>query len=241
MHLKLIVPALVAVALAALAARWHHTASIADGVVLMTPLELAAFNGSSGGPLYLALLGDVFDVSEGTRFYGPGGAYSGFVAKDASAAFLSGNFTPEGLHDDVSGLTPDELKSLVDWRSFYHMQYRHVGWLVGRFYSDTGLPTTALLAVEEGAQAAQVAAEAAAVAKDNPAYGTDCNVRWSAARGSTVWCDGGAHPRRLMVQAPDGTSTARCGCFEEAGWSDLRQLYQECAPDATECQAAPPT
>jgi hypothetical protein len=33
-----------------------------------------------------------------------------------------------------------------------------------------------------------------------------------------------------------GASAWRCVCFEEVGWSDLRQVYDGCAPDATRCK-----
>ena len=40
--------------------------------------------------LLLGMLGDVFDVSSGKRFYAAGGAYSFFTFKDATRAFLTG-------------------------------------------------------------------------------------------------------------------------------------------------------
>ena len=42
-------------------------------------------------PIYLAVLGRVFDVTKGADYYGPGaGGYSGFAGRDGSRAF--GNF-----------------------------------------------------------------------------------------------------------------------------------------------------
>lgn len=34
--------------------------------------ELSAANGQNGGPVYLAIKGVVYDVTEGANFYGPG-------------------------------------------------------------------------------------------------------------------------------------------------------------------------
>ena len=78
------------------------------GVPLLTAEELKLYDGSDGSPgLYIALLGQVFDVSKGKEHYGPGGGYSFFAAKDGSRAFVTGEFNDEGLIDDVTGLDLD--------------------------------------------------------------------------------------------------------------------------------------
>lgn len=40
------------------------------GGVLLTPAQLARFDGKRGRRLYLALMGEVYDVTSGARFYG---------------------------------------------------------------------------------------------------------------------------------------------------------------------------
>jgi len=76
--------------------------------ILITPDELKRYDGSDGSPgLYIALLGQVFDVSKGKDHYGPGGGYSFFAAKDGSRAFITGEFNEAGLIDDVTGLDPE--------------------------------------------------------------------------------------------------------------------------------------
>lgn len=45
---------------------------------LFDTTRLSRYNGADGGKIYLSILGIVFDVSEGRRFYGPGGSYHGF-------------------------------------------------------------------------------------------------------------------------------------------------------------------
>lgn len=40
--------------------------------------RLSRYNGADGGKIYLSILGIVFDVTEGRRFYGPDGSYHGF-------------------------------------------------------------------------------------------------------------------------------------------------------------------
>ncbi|KAH0467312.1 hypothetical protein IEQ34_004550 [Dendrobium chrysotoxum] len=56
--------------------------------------ELAPFNGTDEKlPILLGILGSVFDVTKGKSHYGPGGGYHHFAGRDASRAFVSGNFT----------------------------------------------------------------------------------------------------------------------------------------------------
>lgn len=43
--------------------------------------RLSRYNGVNGGKLYLSILGNVFDVTEGRRFYGPGGSYHAFCGE----------------------------------------------------------------------------------------------------------------------------------------------------------------
>lgn len=37
---------------------------------VLSKSELATFDGSNGGPIYLAVLGQVFDVTHGKKYYG---------------------------------------------------------------------------------------------------------------------------------------------------------------------------
>ncbi|CAI7864698.1 unnamed protein product, partial [Closterium sp. NIES-53] len=56
--------------------------------------ELAKFNRSTKGlPLLLGILGDVFDVTKGRKHYGKGQGYNHFAGRDATRAFVSGNFS----------------------------------------------------------------------------------------------------------------------------------------------------
>eukprot|EP00889_Picochlorum_renovo_P002725 jgi/Picre1/29755/NNA_005137.t1 len=110
---------------------------------VFTTEELGMYDGKQrrGGPLYLAILGSVFDVTQGKRHYGPGGSYHFFAGRDASRAYTTGKFDVD-LHDDIRDLSPERMAELVDWRNFYinSAKYVHVGRVIGRFYDDKGNP-----------------------------------------------------------------------------------------------------
>lgn len=50
-----------------------------------------------------------------------------FPGRDASLAFITGDFSDQGLTDDVSSLSPLQVVSLFDWLAFYQRHYVSVG------------------------------------------------------------------------------------------------------------------
>lgn len=97
------------------------------------------YDGSPGSPgLLLALLGEVYDVSRGGEYYGPGGGYSFFAGRDASRAYVTGKFEEEGLVSNVDGLSSSDYLGLEEWSSFYQKDYVKVGVLDGLFYDGRG-------------------------------------------------------------------------------------------------------
>lgn len=62
--------------------------------------ELSAFDGSDPEkPVYLAVNGTVFDVSNGRNHYGAGGPYNVFAGTDASRAFVTTCFSDDATAD----------------------------------------------------------------------------------------------------------------------------------------------
>lgn len=189
--------------------------------ILLTASELKEYDGTlEGKGLYLALLGQVFDVKKGRQHYGPGGGYEFFAARDASRAYVSGNFEEEGLTDDIEGLSYQDYIGLSDWLSFYNKDYTYVGKLIGRYYNADGSIT------EYKRKADQWLAEAQ-IEKEKEAHGKKlfppCNSEWSQDSGLRVWCtkmSGGVErswvgvPRKLYSP---GTQTPRCACVKDAG------------------------
>lgn len=196
---------------------------------LFTEQDLAIYNGTDNGlPILLGILGSVFDVTKGKSHYGKGGGYNHFAGRDASRAFISGNFTGDGLTDSLVGLSSTEVKSVVEWRDFYLRTYTFVGKLVGRYYNSEGNPTKYLKGVEaKAARGAQLMEKQ----KKEEAKVPSCNSKWSQDEGSEVWCDEG-YPR--LVQRPleialTGKMSKRCACYNE---TDLDQpgleIYEGC-------------
>ncbi|MGH0169828.1 UNVERIFIED_CONTAM: hypothetical protein FKN15_067622 [Acipenser sinensis] len=223
-----------------------------DTIRLLDLQELSRYNGQQGSPgVYLSILGQVFDVGKGHKHYGPGGSYHFFAGRDASRAFVTGDFTEAGLVDDVSGLSPAQILSLSEWLSFYNKDDILVARLVGRYYSETGEPTEALKQVESAmAEGMELRAQAEADKQRFP----PCNSEWSSGKGGRVWCStqsGGVQrdwvgvPRKLFTP---GSSSQRCVCVQSSGPSSSQQLrdrgdldspnlqeYQDCPSLAESC------
>ncbi|KAF7827119.1 membrane-associated progesterone-binding protein 4 [Senna tora] len=223
---------------------------------LFSPEELALYNGTDEGlPILLGIIGSVFDVTKGKSHYGSGGGYNHFAGRyevsskkgvgegvvrigkgDASRAFVSGNFTGEGLTDSLRGLSSTEVKSIVEWREFYFKSYKYVGKLVGRYYDYRGHPTKYLKGVEaKAARGAQLLEKQKIEESRQPS----CNSRWSQDEGGEVWCDVG-FPR--LVQRPieialTGKMSKRCACFEENQLSQAGlEVYEGCDYRANRCK-----
>ncbi|XP_066383933.1 membrane-associated progesterone-binding protein 4-like isoform X1 [Miscanthus floridulus] len=182
---------------------------------LWTVEELSLYNGTNEGlPILLAILGSVFEVTKGRSHYGPGGGYHHFAGRDASRAFVSGNFTGDGLTDSLQGLSSSEVNSIVDWRKFYFERYIFAGKLIGRYYDSQGNPTKYLKGVE---MKAKRGAQLLEKQKNDETKIPGCNSKWSQQEGGEVWCDTG-YPR--LVRRPGdialtGQVSQRCACFQE--------------------------
>ncbi|CAH2302106.1 neuferricin isoform X1 [Pelobates cultripes] len=182
--------------------------------------ELSEHNGGPGSPgLYLAVLGLVFDVKKGSKHYGPGGSYSFFAGKDASRAYVTGDFTEKGLVDDLSELSPLGMLHLNNWLSFYRQNYDFVGKLVGRFYDKKGQPTKAL---EDALAVIDIGLKLKEQRIEENKQFPPCNVE-SSSGISRVWCSnrsGGIHrdwvgvPRKMYLAGSDGY---RCVCVRTSG------------------------
>lgn len=112
--------------------------------------ELSSMNGAGGeGDVWLSVLGKVYDVTEGRRFYGEGGSYSVFGAKDNTANFATGKFDDPEV--DFANLSEKHLSGLRHWTQFYknNENYKQIGVLGnGIFYDTSGIATELHVSIE---------------------------------------------------------------------------------------------
>mmetsp|Transcript_5143 Transcript_5143/g.5989 ORF Transcript_5143/g.5989 Transcript_5143/m.5989 type:complete len:229 (-) Transcript_5143:294-980(-) len=124
----------------------HEDCLKANQARVISAEELASKTGKDDGPIWLSLLGQVYDVTSGRDFYGPDRSYNFFAGKDASPTFFTGEFNDEGLKADMRSFSPKELLSLEGWIKFYveHDRYNYVALLKGDYYDAKGNPTSLL-------------------------------------------------------------------------------------------------
>jgi predicted heme/steroid binding protein len=228
------------------------SAPSAPSVRVVSLAELAAHGASSSdnkdGQVWLAVLGEVFDVSSGGS-YKQGGGYDFFTGRDGSAAFVTGNFTDAGLVADVTDLEASQVLEVFDWVDFYrkHATYKFVGLLHDVYYDANGAPTAkyrrmrALAA--EGATLKQADEE---LRKLWPG----CNMRSSPAEGRVFWCEDGSggikgrgwdgYPREFAQRQKSGEFAKRCVCApkEKLDHPQLR-VYINCNPESNTCTFPP--
>lgn len=102
-----------------------------------TPVTLQKYNGKDSAKIFIAVRGNVYDVTQGKLFYGPEGPYANFAGRDASRGLALNSFDPSCLTpvtepiDDLQGLTKEELDSLNSWEELFENKYPVVGTLRG--------------------------------------------------------------------------------------------------------------
>lgn len=188
---------------------------------LLTEEELSKHDGSNPSiPIYISILGRVYDVDKGRRHYEVGSGYNVFAGRDSTPSFVTGAFSREKAVDDVKGLSPEEMLGIKEWLDFYRKDYTFVGKLIGRYYDSEGNPTEALneakAVIKEG-QKLKKLQEA-----ENKRF-PGCNSRWSLEEGSTVWCsqnsaginrDWAGVPRKMFKP---GKKDPTCVCVKTTG------------------------
>mmetsp|Transcript_4413 Transcript_4413/g.9536 ORF Transcript_4413/g.9536 Transcript_4413/m.9536 type:complete len:279 (+) Transcript_4413:121-957(+) len=114
-----------------------------NGERLITLEELALHTGKGGAspsnPIWLSILGKVYDVTTGEQYYGEGkGGYQYYAGRDASPCFSSGKNNAEGAAEDWREWEDKKLVSILEWARFYqdHETYEYLGLLAGSKYFD---------------------------------------------------------------------------------------------------------
>jgi len=199
---------------------------LSSGEKLFTRQQLSQYDGSGDSlGLYLSFLGIVYDVSKGAQHYKPGGSYSFFSGKDATRAFITGEFTESGLIDDLTGVETESFDGLKTWIDLYETDYTRVGKLIGTYYDENGCETEALKWVHQ--QIEQNDKLKSAENEESKVF-PYCNSEWSADdKSGRVWCSrmsGGIErdwvgvPRQLFMT---DKKQYRCACVKNTGSSTI--------------------
>ncbi|CAB9523502.1 Membrane-associated progesterone receptor component [Seminavis robusta] len=79
--------------------------------------------------LLLSIFGRIYDVTKGTKFYGPDSSYSMFCGRDVTYALSTGCKTEKCLASNVDELSDKQLDEGKRWLSFFqlHDKYPLVG------------------------------------------------------------------------------------------------------------------
>ncbi|NXQ44474.1 PGRC2 protein, partial [Catharus fuscescens] len=80
--------------------------------------QLREFDGARNPRILLAVNGKVFDVTKGSKFYGPEGPYGIFAGRDASRGLATFCLDKDALkdeYDDLSDLNAVQMESVREW------------------------------------------------------------------------------------------------------------------------------
>ncbi|XP_066930092.1 neuferricin-like [Clytia hemisphaerica] len=211
------------------------------GERIFTKEEIRQYSGEvEGKPIYLAYLGKVYDVTTGKQHYGKDGAYHFFAGKDASRAYVSGQFNDEGLIDDITGLPAGQYSGLKGWTDTFENKYPFVGKLEGFFYDSNGNEKEGIAIYRQGLiEASKFEAEE----KDDEKKFPGCNSRYTPQTGHEIWCstnsgavdrDWTGYPRKFFKP---GRTNFRCACVPKALLSDPRfKEFDGCPTDFVKCK-----
>ncbi|RSH87962.1 uncharacterized protein EHS24_000485 [Apiotrichum porosum] len=93
--------------------------------------DLAQYNGEDASkPIYVAIKGNVYDVSAKTEMYGKGSGYNVFAGKDASRGLGMSSLDPKDAVADYSPLNEAQMKTLDGWETFFQKRYNVIGKVV---------------------------------------------------------------------------------------------------------------
>ncbi|KYO47362.1 membrane-associated progesterone receptor component 2 [Alligator mississippiensis] len=95
--------------------------------------QLREFDGARKPNILLAVNGKVFDVTNGSKFYGPEGPYGIFAGRDASRGLATFCLDKDALrdeYDDLSDLNAVQMESVREWEMQFKEKYDYVGRLL---------------------------------------------------------------------------------------------------------------
>ncbi|XP_046144053.1 neuferricin isoform X2 [Osmia bicornis bicornis] len=164
--------------------------------------------------------------------------------RDGSLAFITGQFDDNGLTDDISSLSMEQIKALNDWVQFYNETYIYKGKLIGRYYNEDGVPTEEFYNIQ---QILIEAKEKQFEEEHKKRMFPPCNIEWKPDSGTVVWCSkksGGIERDwigvpRMLFESPS-SKQYRCACvkldskeYEES--KGMLKEYTKCPKTAIKC------
>jgi len=94
--------------------------------------ELREGTGSTpNSPILICIKGKIYDVSKGSRHYGPGGSYHVFAGHEVAYSLGKTSTNPEDLDKPHDTLDASEVDTLNGWIDMLSTKYEYVGWLEG--------------------------------------------------------------------------------------------------------------
>jgi len=84
--------------------------------------QLRVYDGVQNEKVFIAVCGEVFDVSENLAMYGPNGSYGIFAGHDCSRCLAKMSFEQSELDGDCENLSASEQDQLQEW----HTKFKYV-------------------------------------------------------------------------------------------------------------------
>eukprot|EP00744_Colponema_vietnamica_P005360 GILI01007863.1.p3 GENE.GILI01007863.1~~GILI01007863.1.p3 ORF type:complete len:122 (-),score=31.98 GILI01007863.1:349-714(-) len=100
--------------------------------VFFTAEDLSQFNGLNGKPIYLSVMGIVYDVTPGEDFYAVGKAYGCFAGKEVSRCLAKMEINDNEANAGWVNLNEEHAKTMLEWKAKYDTKYK----IMGRFAPD---------------------------------------------------------------------------------------------------------
>lgn len=98
---------------------------------------------------------------------------------------MTGEFTEEGLIDDVTGLQAQDYLGLQNWVDFYQKDYALIGRLEGRFYDISGQPTAYFHQFKRWVSDSESGKKSEEEVQESF---PQCNVEYKPESGTRMWC-----------------------------------------------------
>jgi predicted heme/steroid binding protein len=114
---------------------YDHEQEDESNLPLYTNEELLEMgDGLDDRPILISIFGRVYNVSQGNKFYGPGGPYHAFAGHDITYSLSTGCRSDECISLTSEDLTEKERLEGKRWLSFFHWHDKYP--LVGKLESD---------------------------------------------------------------------------------------------------------